>query len=97
MGIERIRSHPGELDDEGRELIQPLINLIHERMLEEPVLAHGRTRPAGTEGRTGGQPKPRAYMWVMRSTGHPAVLYPLRADAGRAIPKQSCWRTSAER
>jgi transposase len=55
-------------------LIQPLINLIHDRMTEQAVLHMDETRVQvlNEPGRSAQQ---QSYMWVMRSIEHPAVLY----------------------
>ena len=87
MGIELDRSTQANWMMKAGELIQPLINLIHERMLEEPVLHMDETRlqVLKEDGRTA---QAQSYMWVMRSTGHPAVLYRYAPTRGGAIPKQ---------
>jgi transposase len=55
-------------------LVQPLINLIHDRMMEQAVLHMDETRVQvlNEPGRSAQQ---HSYMWVMRSIQHPAVLY----------------------
>jgi transposase len=55
-------------------LIQPLINLIHDRMTAQAVLHMDETRVQvlNEPGRSAQQ---HSYMWVMRSIEQPAVLY----------------------
>lgn len=55
-------------------LIQPLINLIHERMLDQSVLHVDETRVQVLK-EPGRKAQAQSFMWVMRSTEHPAVLY----------------------
>ena len=44
MGLELDRATQAQLDDKCGSLIQPLINLIHEHMLQQPVLHMDETR-----------------------------------------------------
>lgn len=68
-------------------LVQPLINLIHERMLEEPVLHMDETRVQVLK-----EPERKAqaqsFMWVLRSTEHPAVLFHYAPTRAASIPMQ---------
>jgi len=68
-------------------LIQPLINLIHERLLEQPVLHMDETR-VQVLVEPGRSAQSQSYMWVLRSTGHPAVLYHYAPTRSGDIPKQ---------
>jgi transposase len=68
-------------------LIQPLINLIQEQMLEEPVLHMDETRvQVLTE--PGRSPQSQSYMWVLRSVVQPAVLFHYAPTRSSDIPKQ---------
>lgn len=55
-------------------LIQPLINLIHERMIEAPCLHVDETRVQVLK-EPGRKAEAQSFMWVIRSTEHPAVLF----------------------
>lgn len=67
-------------------LIQPLINLIHEQMLEEPVLHMDETRVQVLD-EPGKSPQSQSYMWVMRSVDRPAVLFHYAPTRNAEIPK----------
>lgn len=56
------------------ELIQPLMNLIHERMLEQKLLHMDETvvQVLNEPGKTA---QSQSFMWVLRSVQQPAVLY----------------------
>jgi transposase len=56
------------------QLIRPLINLIHEKMLEQSVLHMDETR-VQVLNEPGRSPQSQSYMWVLRSTINPAVIY----------------------
>ena len=87
MGLELDRTTQANWMMKAGELIQPLINLIHERMLEEPLLHMDETRLQVLK-ETGRTAQAMSYMWVLRSTGQPAVLYRYAPTRGGAIPKQ---------
>lgn len=55
-------------------LIQPLLNLIHDRIMEQPVLHMDETRVQvlNEPGRT---TQSMSYMWVLRAEEKPAVLF----------------------
>lgn len=57
-------------------LVQPLINLLHERILEQPVLHADETR-VQVLNEVDKTPQSNSYMWVLRSTQSlcAAVLY----------------------
>ena len=69
------------------ELVQPMINLIHERMLSEPLLHMDESRLQVLK-EAGRKAQAQSYMWVLRSTGQPAVLYSYAPTRGGAIPTQ---------
>jgi transposase len=68
-------------------LIQPLINLIHDRMTEQAVLHMDETRVQvlNEPGRSAQQ---HSYMWVMRSIEYPAVLYRYAPSRSGDVAKQ---------
>lgn len=68
-------------------LIQPLINLIHERMLEQPVLHADETRVQVLD-EPGRSARAQSYMWVLRSTEQPAVLYHYAPTRSAEVPKR---------
>lgn len=57
-------------------LVQPLINLLHERLLEQPVLHADETR-VQVLNESDKAPQSNSYMWLLRSTSFncAAVLY----------------------
>jgi transposase len=70
------------------QLIQPLINLIREKMLEQSVLHMDETRVQvlNEPGRSAQQ---QSYMWVLRSSIQtPAVLYHYAPSRGGDIAKE---------
>ena len=57
------------------ELVQPLLNLIHERLVEQPVLHMDETR-VQVLNEPDRPAQSQSYMWLLRSTGEqPAVLF----------------------
>jgi transposase len=68
-------------------LVQPLINLIHERMLEQPVLHMDETRVQVLD-EPGRSAQSLSYMWVLRATEQPAVLFHYAPTRGGEVPKQ---------
>jgi transposase len=68
-------------------LIQPLINLIHEKMLEQALLHMDETRVQvlNEPGRTAQQ---QSYMWVLRAIKNPAVLYHYAPSRSGDVAKQ---------
>ena len=67
-------------------LIQPLINLIHEQMLEQPVLHMDETRVQVLD-EPGRSPQSQSYMWVLRSVEQPAVLFHYSPTRNSEVPK----------
>lgn len=69
------------------QLIQPLINLIHEKMLDQSVLHMDETRVQvlSEPGRAAQQ---QSYMWVLRSIESPAVLYHYAPSRSGDVAKQ---------
>lgn len=68
-------------------LVQPLINLIQERLLEQPFLHMDETKVQVLK-EPGRKPQTQSYMWVLRSTLHPAVLFHYAPSRGGDIPRQ---------
>ena len=68
-------------------LAQPLINLIHEQMLEQPVLHADETRVQVLD-EPGKSPQSQSYMWVLRSTEQPAVLFHYSPTRSADVPKK---------
>ena len=87
MGLELDRTTQANWMMKAGELVQPMINLIHERMLEEAILHMDETRLQVLK-ETGRKAQAQSYMWVLRSTGQPAVLYSYAPTRGGAIPTQ---------
>ena len=57
------------------ELVQPLLNLLHERLVEQPVLHMDETR-VQVLNEPDRPAQSQSYMWLLRSTGEqPAVLF----------------------
>lgn len=69
------------------ELIQPLINLIHENMLAQTVLHLDETR-VQVLNEPGRAAQSQSYMWVLRSTAPPAVLYRYAPSRGGDIARE---------
>lgn len=72
------------------ELIQPLINRIHEQLLEQTVL-HMDETPLQVLNEPGKNAQSKSYMWVLSSLKHsasPAVLFHYSVSRSRDIPKQ---------
>jgi transposase len=69
------------------QLMQPLIHLIHDRMIDQTVLHMDETRVQvlSEPGRIAQQD---SFMWVLRSIEHPAVLYRYEPSCSGEIPKQ---------
>lgn len=87
MGLELDRTTQANWMMKVGELVQPLINLIHERMLEEPFLHMDETRVQVLK-ETGRKAQAQSYMWVLRSVAQPAVLYHYAPTRGGSIPMQ---------
>ena len=87
MGLELDRTTQANWMVKCGTLIQPLINLIHERMLEEPILQVDETR-VQVLNEPEKRPQSQSYMWVMRSLAHPAVLFHYSPTRSAEIPKQ---------
>lgn len=68
-------------------LIQPLINLIHEKMCEQPVLHMDETR-VQVLNEPGRAAQSQSYMWVLRSLAKPAVLYRYAQSRSGDIAKE---------
>jgi transposase len=68
-------------------LVQPLINLIHEQMLEQSVLHMDETRVQVLD-EPNRKAQSQSYMWVMRSIERPAVLFNYAPGRSGEIPKQ---------
>lgn len=56
------------------QLVQPLINLQHEKMLEQTFL-HMDETPVQVLNEPGKSAQSQSYMWLLRSTQTPAVLF----------------------
>lgn len=67
-------------------LIQPLLNLIHDRIMEQPVLHMDETRVQvlNEPGRTA---QSMSYMWVLRAVEKPAVLFHYAPSRGGDVAK----------
>jgi len=68
-------------------LVQPLINLIQERLLEQPFLHMDETRVQVLK-EPGRKAEAQSYMWVLRATLQPAVLFHYAPSRSGEIPKQ---------
>ena len=87
MGLELDRTTQANWMMKCGSLIQPLINLIHEHMLEQPVLHMDETRVQVLD-EPGRKPQSQSHMWVIRSTGRPAVLFHYAPTRNAEVPKQ---------
>jgi transposase len=69
------------------ELVQPLINLLRDRLLESPYLQMDET-PVQVLREPGKTPQANSYMWVQRSGDHdpPVVLYDYAPSRAGAVP-----------
>jgi transposase len=70
-------------------LVQPLINLLRERMLAYPVLAMDETRIQVLK-EAGRAPESLSWLWVQRGgpPDHPIVLYDYDPSRGQHVPKR---------
>jgi transposase len=70
-------------------LVQPLINLLRERMLAYPVLAMDETRIQVLK-EAGRAPESLSWLWVQRGgpPDHPIVLYDYDPSRGQQVPKR---------
>ncbi len=68
-------------------LVQPLINLLRERMLDYPVLAMDETRIQVLKEK-GRAPQSLSWLWVQRGgpPDHPIVLYDYDPSRGQQVP-----------
>ena len=87
LGLELDRTTQANWMMKAGELVQPLINLIHERMLEEPFLHMDETRVQVLK-EPGRKAEAQSYMWVMRSVTQPAVLYHYAPTRSGEVPKR---------
>ena len=87
LGVELDRTTQANWMVKVGELVQPLINLIHERMLEEPFLHMDETRVQVLK-EPGRKAQTQSYMWLLRSTMQPAVLYHYAPTRGVSVPMQ---------
>ena len=68
-------------------LLQPLINLIHDTMMEKAVLNVGETR-AQVLNERGRSAQQHSFMWVLRSLEQPALLYRYAPSRSGDVAKQ---------
>lgn len=87
LGLELDRTTQANWMVKCGELVQPLINLIHERMREEPFLHMDETRVQVLK-EPGRKAEAQSYMWVLRSVAQPAVLYHYAPTRSGEIPKR---------
>ncbi len=90
IGIELDRSSLANWMIRCGELIQSLINLIHESLLEQRVL-HMDETPVQVLDEPGKKAQSKSYMWVMASgqgSTVPAVLFYYSPSRSGSIPKQ---------
>lgn len=68
------------------QLIQPLINLLHETMLEQPMLHMDETvvQVLNEPGKTA---QSQSYMWLLRTTLQPAVLFHYAPTRSGDVPQ----------
>ena len=86
MGIEIDRSSMANWTIKCGALVQPLINLLQERMLEQAVL-HMDETPVQVLDEPGKTAQSKSYMWVTVSQSSPAVLFNYSASRGQETPK----------
>lgn len=68
------------------QLIQPLINLIHDNMLEQHTLHMDETR-VQVLNEPGKTAQSQSYMWLLRATQQPAVLFHYAPTRSGDIPQ----------
>lgn len=68
------------------QLIQPLINLIHDNMLEQNYL-HMDETGVQVLSEPGKNPQSQSYMWLLRSTQQPAVLFHYAPTRSGDVPQ----------
>jgi transposase len=85
IGIELDRSTLANWMVKCGELIQPLMNLIHERIIEQQILHMDETR-VQVLNEPDKPAQSQSYMWVLRSTQpHPAILFHYAPSRGGDI------------
>jgi transposase len=87
MGLELDRTTQANWMMKCGGLIQPLINLIHEHMLEQSVLHMDETRVQVLD-EPGRKPQSQSHMWVLRSVERPAVLFHYAPSRSADVPRQ---------
>jgi Transposase IS66 family. len=76
----------GELDDQMRNIIQPLINLLTDTLQQQPCLHMDETtlQVLDEPGKTA---QSKSYMWVMRTTGaQPACVFHYADNRLQSVP-----------
>lgn len=90
LGIELDRTNLANWMIKSGELIQPLINLLQDRLLEQAAL-HMDETPVQVLNEPGKSAQRQSYMWVLASTQQhrsPAVLFHYADTRSGDIPKQ---------
>lgn len=86
IGIELDRTNLANWMVKCGELIQPLINLLHERLLEQPVI-HLDETPLQVLNEPDKPAQSNSYMWVMTATGkQPVRLFHYAPTRSQAVP-----------
>ena len=88
IGIELDRSNLANWMVKCGELIQPFINLLHEQLLERPLL-HMDETTLQVLNEPGKQAQSKSYLWLMASFAEqPIILYHYDPSRNQDIPKQ---------
>lgn len=89
LGIELDRTSMANWMIRCGELAQPLINLLHDKLVEQPVI-HMDETPVQVLKEPGKTAQSQSYMWVMASstTDMPAVLFNYAASRSQQTPNQ---------
>ena len=90
IGIELDRTNLANWMVRCGELIQPLINLLQDRLLEQPVI-HLDETPLQVLNESGRTAQSKSYMWIMASTqSHPIRVFHY-APTHNHITRLGCW------
>jgi transposase len=87
IGIELTRANLANWVVKAGQLIQPLINLMRDRILEYDIVAMDET-PVQVLKEPGKAPQSKSYLWVQRGgpPDQPLILYDYDPSRGQAVP-----------
>lgn len=88
IGIHLDRTNLANWMIKSGQLIQPLINLLHDQLLEQPVVHMDETR-LQVLNEPGKTPQSHSYLWLMASFGkQPITLYHYQPTRSQTVPHQ---------